>query len=152
MTYEYQTDEALESSTNRWMFVGGVLLLAMALVFPFYRWYEPGAREEAREEQAADLAEKGEDIWNLNCSSCHGIAGEGGVAPALNSMQFLQSSTDDQTATLVAVGIPGSQMSAYSLDYGGTMTSEQLKSVVAFIRSWEPDAPDVPDWRAMLDG
>ncbi len=152
MTYDYQTDEALESSTNRWMLVGGVLLLAMALVFPFYRWYEPRAREEARDEQAADLAEKGADLWNLNCSSCHGIAGEGGVAPALNSTQFLQSATDDQMGTLVAVGIPGSQMSAYSIDYGGSMTSEQIRSVVAFIRSWEPDAPDVPDWRAMIDG
>ncbi len=152
MTYEYQTDDDLEASTSKWMLAGGVLLLLMAAVFPFYRWYEPGARDESRTAQAASLAEKGEDVWGFNCASCHGLNGEGGIGPALNSEQFLQSATDDQSRTLIAVGIPGSQMSAYSLDYGGPLTSEQIKSVVTFIRSWEPDAPDVPDWRAMVSG
>ncbi len=43
-------------------------------------------------------------------------------------------------------------MSAYSLDYGGPLTSEQIQSVVTYIRSWEPDAPDRPDWRDMIGG
>jgi hypothetical protein len=38
-------------------------------------------------------------------------------------------------------------MSAYSLDHGGPLTSEQIRSLALFIRSWEGDAPDVPDWR-----
>jgi mono/diheme cytochrome c family protein len=89
-------------------------------------------------------------VWQFNCSQCHGLAGEGVIGPALNSKQFLQSANDEQARTLVAVGVPGSQMSAYSLDYGGPLTSEQIKSVVAYIRSWEPTAPDRPDWRDML--
>lgn len=152
MPLEYGTDEQLERSTNQWMVVGAGLLLTMALVFPFYRWYEPATRDDAREEQAAALAAEGETVWQQNCSSCHGLAGEGGVGPALNSTQFLQSATDQQTRTLIAVGIPGTQMSAFSLDYGGTLTSEQIRSVAAYIRSWEPDAPDRPDWRDMLGG
>lgn len=152
MGLEYASDEELERSTNKWMAVGGGLLVLMALVFPFYRWYEPAARDDAREDQAASLAAEGEDIWGFNCASCHGLSGEGGIAPALNSTQFLQSATDEQARTLIAVGIPGSQMSAYSLDHGGPLTSEQIRSVVAYIRSWEPDAPDNPDWRAMIDG
>lgn len=152
MSHEYTTDEELEASTNQWMVVGAGLLIAMALVFPFYRWYEPSTREDARVEQADSLAREGESIWQLNCSSCHGLAGEGGVGPALNSQQFLQSATDEQARTLIAVGIPGSQMSAYSLDYGGQLTSEQIRAVVAFLRSWEDDAPDRPDWRDMVGG
>jgi mono/diheme cytochrome c family protein len=152
MPYAYQTDEELEASTNRWMIAGAVLLALMAAVFPFYRWYEPSARADARDEQAAALAAEGGSVWQASCSSCHGLNGEGGVGPALNSKQFLQASTDDQAATLIAVGIPGSQMSAYSLDHGGPLTSEQIKSVVAYIRAWEPDAPDRPDWRDMLGG
>ena len=151
-TYEYQTDDEVEASTNKWMAAGAVLLILMALVFPFYRWYEPDARDEARDEQLAGLAEKGEGVWEFNCASCHGLNGEGGIGPALNSEQYLQSASDDQTRGLVAVGIPGSQMSAYSLDYGGPLTSEQIKAVTTFIRSWEPDAPDVPDWRDMVRG
>lgn len=152
MTYDYGTDEDLDRSTNTWMVTGAVLLIAMALVFPFYRWFEPSARDDAREAQAASLAEEGENVWSFNCASCHGLNGEGLSGPALNSEQFLQSATDDQARVLVAVGIPGSAMSAYSLDFGGPLTSEQIKSVVTFIRSWEPDAPDVPDWRDMVSG
>jgi mono/diheme cytochrome c family protein len=152
MGLEYMTDDELDESTNKWMIVGIVLLALMAAAFPFYRWFEPSARSDAREAQAASLAAEGESLWQFNCSSCHGLAGEGGIGPALNSTQYLQSASDEQSRTLIAVGVPGSQMSAYSLDYGGPLTSEQIKSVAAFIRSWEPDAPDVPDWRAMIDG
>lgn len=152
MPLEYGTDDELEASTNRWMAVGAGLLITMALVFPFYRWYEPAARDDARAAQAAALAEEGESLWQFNCASCHGLAGEGGVGPALNSKQFLQSATDSQTRTLVAVGIPGTEMSAYSLDYGGPLTSEQIRAIAAYIRSWEPNAPDLPEWRDMLGG
>ncbi len=152
MSYRYSTDDELDRSTNKWMLVGVGLLLLLAAVFPFYRWYEPAARADSREAQAASLAAEGEVVFQFNCGSCHGAGGVGGTGPALNSKQFLQSATDDQTRTLVAVGIPGSAMSAYSLDFGGTLTSEQIKSVAAYIRSWEPEAPDRPDWRDMLGG
>ena len=152
MPLTYSSDEKLDRSTNTWMAVGVLLLVGIVAMFPLYRSYEPSSREGAREAQAVSLAEEGETIWQLNCSSCHGLAGEGGTAPALNSEQFLQSASDKQAGTLIAVGVPGSQMSAYSQDFGGTLTSEQIKSVVALIRSWEPDAPDRPDWRDMIGG
>jgi mono/diheme cytochrome c family protein len=147
MGYDYQTDEELEHSTNRVMLWGGVLMLLMALVFPFYRWFEPEARADERENQLESLVEQGSSIWELNCSACHGLNGEGGVGPALNSQQFLQSVSDEQMRGLISVGIPGTQMSAYSLDFGGPLTTEQIKAVATYIRSWEPDAPDRPDWR-----
>lgn len=147
MGYDYQTDSDLEESTNRVMRWGAVLMLAMALVFPLYRWFEPGARASARESQLESLIGQGESIWAVNCSACHGVNGEGGVGPALNSQQFMQSATNEQMTGLVAVGVPGTQMSAYSLDFGGQLTSEQIKAVVSFVRSWEGDAPDNPGWR-----
>ncbi len=143
----YDVDEELEASTNRVMMIGAGLMLAAALVFPLYRWVEPSNREEAREENLNSLAETGSTLWGFNCSSCHGLNGEGGVGPTLNSQQFLQSATDKQIELLVAVGVPGSQMSAYSQDFAGPLTSEQIKALRVFIRSWEDDAPDVPDWR-----
>ena len=152
MPYGYTTDEDLEDSTNRVMLWGAVLMVAMALAFPFYRWFEPEARAAAREAQLASLAEEGATIWSFNCASCHGLNGEGAVGPALNSKQFLQSATDEQMSLLVAVGIPGSQMSAYSQDHGGPLTSEQIRAVTTFMRSWEPEAPDNPDWRTMMGG
>jgi mono/diheme cytochrome c family protein len=152
MPYGYTTDPELESSTNKVMLWGAILMLGLVAVFPLYRSFEPAARDEARAAQLVSLQSEGEQIWSVNCASCHGLNGEGGVGPALNSKQFLQASTDDQTILLVSVGVPGTQMSAYSQDFGGPLTSEQIKSVAVFMRSWEPTAPDNPDWRAMLGG
>ncbi|MDW3179267.1 MAG: cytochrome c [Acidimicrobiia bacterium] len=151
----YDVDEELEASTNRVMLYGVVLLFAMAAVFPLYRFTEPSNRTEAREEHLSSLAESGEGLWSLNCSSCHGLNGEGGIGPALNSKQFLQAATDEQIQTFVAVGLPGTQMSAYSQDFAGPFTSEQIRAVTVYMRSWEEDAPDREDWRdpqADLDG
>jgi mono/diheme cytochrome c family protein len=150
MPYDYQGDTELEQSTNRVMMVGAVLIFALALVFPLYRWFEPSNREQSRDANLASLATQGEEIFGFNCTSCHGLNGEGGIGPALNSKQFLQSATDDQIRQLISVGVPGSQMGAYSLDYGGPLTSEQIKALSIFLRSWEPNAPDNPDWRAMV--
>lgn len=149
----YETDEALEESTNRVMAIGAVLLIAMAAVFPLYRFYEPANRDEARAEHLDSLAKTGEGLWSLNCSSCHGLSGGGGIGPALNSKQFLQAANNEQIETFIAVGVPGSQMSAYSQDFAGPFTSEQIRAVTLYLRSWEEDAPDREDWREpVVDG
>ena len=145
-----EPDDELERSTNRVMALGVVLMLAMVAIFPLYRWFEPSNREDALETQLASLAQQGEELYDISCTSCHGIAGEGGVGPALNSKGFLQSSSDEQTQLLIAVGVPGSQMSAYALDHGGPLTSEQIRAISVFLRSWEDDAPDIENWRNPL--
>ncbi len=151
MAYRHENDEDIDVATNRIMMWGVGLLGAMVLAFPLYRFVEPANREEAREVQLVSLQEQGSDLFQLTCSACHGLNGEGGIGPALNSIQFLQASSDEQTALLIAVGVPGSQMSAYSLDHGGPLTSEQIKALATFIRSWEDDAPDIPNWRNPLE-
>lgn len=148
----YEVDEELEQSTNRVMVVGAFLLIAMALIFPLYRWFEPSDREANREAHLDSLAQAGEDLWGFNCSSCHGLNGEGGIGPALNSKQFLQAATDEQSELLIAVGVPGSQMGAYSQDFAGPLTGEQIRAIVIYMRSWEESAPDRPDWRESVDG
>lgn len=152
MPYEHSHDGEIEQSTNRVMAWGAGLLAAMVLAFPLYRFVEPSAREEAREVQLASLEAQGSQLYQQNCSSCHGLNGEGGVGPALNSRQYLQAASDDQTRLIVSVGVPGTAMSAWSLDFGGPLTSEQIKAISAFIHSWEETAPDVPDWRTPLEG
>ncbi len=151
MPYGYTTDPELDQSTNRFMIAGAVLLLAMAAAFPLYLTYEPSSRDDARAEQLSSLAEEGANIWAFNCASCHGDNGEGTTAPALNSDQFLQSATNEQIQLLVSVGIPGSAMGAYSQDFAGPLTSEQIKAVTTYLRSLEEDAPDLPNWRNPLD-
>lgn len=143
----FSRDPELDRSTNRWMMVGLGLMGAMVLAFPLYRIVEPAAREEAREVQLASFESEGRQMFIQNCASCHGAQGEGVTAPALNSQQFLQSASDEQIRTIIAAGIPGTEMSAWNLSFGGPLTSEQIRSLVVFIRSWQEGAPDRPDWR-----
>ncbi|MBT8192525.1 MAG: c-type cytochrome [Acidimicrobiia bacterium] len=143
-------DPELEESTDRWLKWGAGLLFLLALAFPLYRFLEPGRRADAREQLTANLAAQGREIFVSSCVACHGINGEGVDAPALNSQQFLTATADEQVIGLISVGVPGSGMSAYSLDFGGPMTSEQIKAVSVYLRSLEEEAPDRPDWR--LDG
>jgi mono/diheme cytochrome c family protein len=93
MPYKFQSDTELEKSTNRVTVWGVVLMVALAAAFPLYRWVEPTGRTDARAQQLESLAEQGGDLWSISCSSCHGLAGEGLTAPALNSTQFRQSTT-----------------------------------------------------------
>lgn len=147
MSLGYSNDPEINPSTNRVMVWGVVLLAAMALVFPLYLSVEPSNREESRAENLNSLAAEGESIWEFNCASCHGDAGEGISAPALNSEQFLTAATSEQMFHLISVGVPGTAMGAFGQDFAGPLTSEQIEAVTAFVRSWEEGAPDVPDWR-----
>jgi len=145
-------DDELEQSTTRWMVAGITLTALFALMFPIYRVYEPAGRNQARVDLEASLAAQGGDLFQTVCASCHGANGQGVDAPALNSQQFLEAADDRQIASLIAHGIPGSEMAAYSLDFGGILTSQQIDAVTTYLRSLEPDAPDRPDWRSATIG
>ncbi len=144
-------DRELEASTERWMIAGLILIVIMVLAFPAYRLLEPASRDEARQILQESQEDSGAALFSLQCVACHGQDALGGTAPALNSKQFLSMASDKQVVSLIAVGIPGSAMQAYSLDFGGPLTLEQITALTAYIRSLETDAPDNPDWRAMIE-
>jgi len=76
----------------------------------------------------------GEELYQVSCAGCHGadLSGSGGVAvgpdigPGSNSDLNL---SDEQIAGVIAVG-PGSMPS-----FGRSITTEQISSLVAYIRS-----------------
>lgn len=149
MTYRDQ-DPELEASTNRWMAWGGVLLFLFVLAFPVYRITQPDKLAEAQASLDESLAMQGEEIFTTNCAQCHGGEATGGIGPALNSEQFLSSVTDLQMHQLISTGVPGTLMVAYSADFGGTFTQQQITAVVKYVRSFEETAPDFPQWHRPL--
>jgi len=150
MTYR-SPDTQLEQSTNKWMVWGLMFMIVMIVGFVAYFWYEPTARADSLEEHTTVLTEMGAELYDLNCASCHGADGEGGIGPALNSQEFLTAANDDQITAIIAVGIPGSLMSAYSLDFFGPLTAEEIDGLTTYLRSWEEEAPENPDWRACCE-
>ncbi len=69
------------------------------------------------------------------CAGCHGIEGEGriGVAPRLNSANYLAMTSNAFLEETIRVGRPGTNM----IPFGASLSDEQITGVVAYMRSWQ---------------
>ena len=87
------------------------------------------------------IALSGEEVFARVCARCHGLNGEGGIGPPLNSKEFLSANDDQSIRQWVARGTLGTSM----LSWGdlGLLIPDQIDELVAFIRSWEPTAPSL---------
>lgn len=52
---------------------------------------------------------------------------------------------------LITGGIYGSIMSAWDIDYGGSLADEQIRQLVTYLRSLESTALSVPDWQLGIE-
>jgi ubiquinol-cytochrome c reductase cytochrome c subunit len=119
-----------------------VLTLAIITSFQIYILREPArvAADEARDKSQS--VDEGRSLFVAYCSVCHGKQGEGVDGPPLNDKQFLAETSDQTIFSLIGSGVPGSEMPAWDQSYGGPFTDQQVRQLVAFIRNWEPTAPD----------
>lgn len=137
----------LERSLDRYLMWGLAFMAVLIAGFVIYRVREPTLRAHASAAQETSYREIGTQLFATNCSSCHGKGANGGSAPVLNSKEFLKSTTDDQIRALIAGGISGTDMSPWSVAFGGTLTDEQIRQITTYLRSLEANAPSVPNWR-----
>ncbi len=128
---------------ERYFWIGLALTLVVlgGLVASWLR--EPVRLVEAAEEINLDSLKRGRQIYVDNCTACHGTRGEGGVGPALNNKTLLTKASDEILFAIIKAGRPNTTMPAWGQDNGGQLTDENVRDVVAFIRAWEPDAPEV---------
>ena len=118
------------------------LTLAILASFQLYIAREP-TRIAADEQRDTLIAiSKGRELYAQNCALCHGENGEGVDGPPLNDKTFLNDTLDNTIFSVISSGVPGSEMPAWSQAHGGPFTDQQIRELVAFIRSWQPDAPD----------
>lgn len=124
------------------VFVAFGLTLAILGSFQFYILREPDriAIDEKRDHLIAVTL--GRILYAENCAMCHGENGQGVDGPALNDSAFLAETSDDRIFELISAGVPNTEMPAWDQVHGGPFTDEQMRQLVAFIRRWEPNAPD----------
>jgi mono/diheme cytochrome c family protein len=138
----------LTRSLDRYLIAGLLFMAVLIAGFITYQAREPSLRAAAARTQQTDYTNIGRRLFADNCAECHGPTGEGGgSAPTLHSKQFLGGTSDGQIHSLIAGGISGTDMSAWSLDFGGTLTDDQVNAVVTYLRSLAAKAPSVPGWR-----
>ena len=83
---------------------------------------------------ATDLGQAA-NLFEQNCSSCHGTEGTGGgIGPVLQGNQFVQQASDADLQQLIEQGRAGTPMPPF----GGTLSSEEIASLVGLLRSWQP--------------
>jgi mono/diheme cytochrome c family protein len=138
---------ALERSLDRYLLCGIVFMVVLIAAFAAYRVREPTLRADAAAAQQTSYRDIGTQLFATNCSSCHGKGANGGSAPVLNSKEFLTGTTDTQIDNLIAGGVPGTDMPAWGLASGGTLTDEQIRQLSTYLRSLQTNAPIVPAWR-----
>jgi mono/diheme cytochrome c family protein len=84
----------------------------------------------------------GSDLYTTSCSRCHGPDGQGTQrAPALNVKGFFVDTSDAIIQQIITHGVPGTSMPAW----GDRLTDTEIQAIVGFIRSWEPNAPEVAE-------
>jgi mono/diheme cytochrome c family protein len=103
---------------------GGLLLLALALVLLF------GALASAQE---GDVTH-GSEIFDANCAVCHGPEGQGRVGADL-SQDFPAIDPEAFLVSVIANGVSGSKMPAWSQEKGGPLSDQDIQDVAAFIES-----------------
>ena len=85
---------------------------------------------------------RGERLFDITCTSCHGVDGYGSpMAPALNNALFLDSTSDAAIRQIIAMGVSGTVMPAW----GGRFSDAQMNDIVAYLRSLQATAPTITE-------
>ncbi len=93
----------------------------------------------------------GGQLYAANCSVCHGNLGQGGPNPALagdmippiSSAEFLGTRDDSTLRNIISQGQPDLGMNPFGSAYGGTLSEEEVDAVVAYVRGWQANPPEI---------
>jgi mono/diheme cytochrome c family protein len=86
------------------------------------------------------IAITGGELFGELCAQCHGEQGQGGIGPALSNPTFQSDNTDQQIFDTINLGHPATPMIAW----GEVLTSDQIESLVGFIRGLEKSDGSTP--------
>ena len=149
--------------TSLRMMLGLLLALAILALLVFAASREADRMARAETVQAALAIERGAQLYELNCKTCHGAKGEGigQLGPALSDEAFFttrqaevawQDSLDSYIYSTMAHGrliatrakYAGNAMTAvmapWLQEYGGPLRPDQLRSLTAFVLNWKDTA------------
>jgi mono/diheme cytochrome c family protein len=83
-------------------------------------------------------------LYERNCSGCHGADGKFGPAPPLNDPLFLEIIPEAEFLRTVREGRKGTLMPAFARKSGGTLTDEQISIIALGVRNLWAKPVEVP--------
>ena len=115
-----------------------ILLLSGCSGAPGYP--KPGAEVLRPEDQLSF-----DTLYSQNCAACHGADGQNGAAIDLANPEYQALVDDSSLRKWISGGVQGTQMPAFAISMGGTLTDRQIDVIVLGMRrAWSQ--------RAVLDG
>ena len=122
--------------------VGGPLTLDETWDLTYWLFWESGAdRVKISKEPVYGDVARGAAIYQKECTSCHGVNGEGVTAPALGNQSALAHNSDEFIRYAIEKGRQDTPMAAYE----DRLSSEDINNVTAFLRSrasgWSMEKP-----------
>lgn len=95
----------------------------------------PGASAEAHPPQRPDQILDFHTLYSENCQACHGAGGQNGPAIDLGNPEYLAMTDDATLRTIIAKGMPGTEMPAWAQSAGGMLTDQQIDAIVSGMRT-----------------
>ncbi|MGZ4139488.1 MAG: c-type cytochrome [Actinomycetota bacterium] len=156
-------DEELESKVLiRYMMIGGVTLIVIALWLPAYWWHEPARLASKQKAIAAETVDQGKQQFVSLCAQCHGTDASGGIRdyvidgvshkyaePPLKYIydRYTKGGRNQDEITQIIYdainrGRPGTPMPTWGLAFGGPLNSRQVDTIVAFLQSIQEPFPE----------
>ena len=165
------SDEQLETTVlERYMLWGLVLTLLFAVFLPVYGVLEPGRIEAKQQENFVKAYTRGEELFQENCSRCHGTDGSGGSTASPYGGQWpvpnltniaaryedsaILSNTDIETFVMTTIrrGRPGTPMPSWGADFQGPMTDTEIEAITNWILANQVPETAEPQQAANLSG
>ncbi len=160
----YYDDDVLEGKKlDRSLGLGLATLAVVGIGLPLYWLQEPGRQENAVGNFDRIFEERGAELYESACSSCHGPEGVGGVAaftildPEDNSFvaqvnwkapqisTVLQRYSVDEVTEILNYGRPFSPMPAWGEPGGGAFTTQEIEYIIAYLAEIQPPAAETQD-------
>ncbi|HEV3163093.1 MAG TPA: cytochrome c [Isosphaeraceae bacterium] len=90
--------------------------------------------------------ERGADVFDRACASCHGMEGEGGKQGAIHDRAFLALASDQVLRRYAITGRPDLGMPAYDGKRGRSsdfkpLSAQEITDLVALLAEWRKESP-----------
>jgi len=117
----------------RWLFLAAILA-------PVFALGEDAAAPAAPVAPSAGDAEHGGKLFGRYCRGCHGVDGQGDglvFMPHVNNLTrkgYIENLPDDYLVLAISKGGPGIGKSNYMPAWEGTLSTQDIRDVIAHIR------------------
>ena len=122
-------------SSWSWPYGGPLTSIEVDALVLLIRGWQTEPTITLSDEPITGSAKRGAGIWEFQCASCHGSAGQGGTFSAVGHPVLLSTASDAFLRYAIAKGRPGTPMPGYE----NVLTSQGIDDLVVLLRSWSGD-------------